>query len=160
MISPSYHTRHPTPSPSLPRPYVIAVSFCLQGCNGSCFWPWLMPRHLQCRQCQQEWHQWKWHRLWPTCPVTPMPAALKSKEWMLSVLIRSTTDVITVIIQFIYCRNSSWDWLKLVFKGKPNQIGLVLFGSVAVLQVWAMVWTGCSPQLPPLGSKNQTWPNF
>ena len=28
--------------------------------------------------------------------------------------------------------------------------------SVAVLPIWATVWTGCSPRLPLLGAKNWT----
>jgi CxC2 like cysteine cluster associated with KDZ transposases len=40
--------------------------------------------------------------------------------------------------------------------GQLNRIGPVLFSSVAVLQVWATVWTGCSPQLPFWESKNRT----
>jgi len=67
----------------------------------------------------------------------------------------STTDINTFIIQFIYCKNSSWDQLKLVFRGNQT-IGPVLFGSVVVLQVWAMVGTGCGPWLPPWRSKNRT----
>jgi len=49
------------------------------------------------------------------------------------------TDVLTFIIQFIYCRNKSLDWSQLVFKDQPNQIGPVLFGLVVVLQVGATV---------------------
>jgi len=67
----------------------------------------------------------------------------------------STADVNTFIIQFIYCKNSGWDWLKLVFRGNRT-IGPVLFSSVVVLQVWATVGTGCSPWLPPWRSKNRT----
>ena len=64
-----------------------------------------------------------------------------------------TTDVLTFIIQFIYCRNKSLDQSQPVFEGQPNWIGLVLFSSVVVLQVGAMVWTGCGPQLPLGGQK-------
>jgi len=77
-------------------------------------------------------------------PTETTPARVTPMEMM-----PLATDVHTFIIQFIYCRNKSLDRSQPVFERQPNRIGPVLFGSVAVLQVGATVWTGCGPWLPP-----------
>ena len=112
-----------------------------------------------CDELYQSSSSHMWHTNTPDAMPTPTemtPARVTPMEMMLP-----TTDVLTFIIQFIYCRNKSLDWSQPVFEGQLNWIGPVLFGSVAVLQVGAMVWTSCGPQLPPWGGQktglNQTF---